>query len=341
MKAEENRQPAMNHQSLPRRSVCVLAVLTAVSIAGAAPQLRIAPNGYEIVRIEPVPRMRGAFDVTARASVVNRGNPASGVRASLTCSSPHVIVLDGHLRFGDVPRTPGGRPVLSRDTFRLRIAASPRSNAAALERVARSVFRELVWEISCADCGGNRAPVANAGPDQTVAVGQMVSLDASGSTDPDGQPLTYTWLLVSGPQGSSAALSSTSSVNPTFSPDRQGDYIIRLTVNDGAVDSAPDTVQISTRNSAPVAVAGPDQRALVGQLLSLDGSGSTDVDGDPLTYAWRIVSRPDGSVATVVDPSQVKPTFTPDAAGTFLIELVVTDGTAASAPTRWSSTPRR
>ena len=93
----------------------------------------------------------------------------------------------------------------------------------------------------------NHPPVANAGPDQTVYVTNTVTLDGSGSTDVDGNPLTYSWSFVSRPAGSAAALSDPTAVNPTFVVDKFGDYIVQLIVNDGTVNSAPDTVIISTR----------------------------------------------------------------------------------------------
>lgn len=64
--------------------------------------------------------------------------------------------------------------------------------------------------------------------------------------DPDGDPLTYVWSVTSRPSGSTAALSNANIVNPTFKPDKPGTYIIQLIVNDGTVNSAADTVTLTT-----------------------------------------------------------------------------------------------
>jgi hypothetical protein len=178
----------------------------------------------------------------------------------------------------------------------------------------------------------NSAPVANAGPDQTVLVGHTVTLNGSGSSDVDGDPLTFSWSLTSVPPGSSAALSDPTAVMPTFVVDRAGTYVARLIVNDGTVNSAPDTVTISTLNSAPVANAGPDQTAFVGSTVTLDGGASSDADGDPLAFAWSLVSAPPGSSATLSDPTAVMPSFVVDRPGSYLVRLVVNDGTVDSAP---------
>ena len=177
----------------------------------------------------------------------------------------------------------------------------------------------------------NSPPVANAGADQTVAVTSTVHLDGSGSTDIDGNPLTFHWALRSVPGGSSATLSNPNLVNPTFILDTVGDYVIELVVNDGTVDSAPDTVVISTQNSAPVANAGPDQSTLVGNTVQLNGSGSSDVDGNTLTFLWSFVSKPAGSVATLDNSTSVNPTFVVDVPGSYAVQLIVNDGSVDSA----------
>src|SRR5262249_28474266 len=179
---------------------------------------------------------------------------------------------------------------------------------------------------SCA----NTPPVANAGPDQTVVVGTVVQLDSHASTDADGDALTFRWRFVSVPGGSSATLSDPSALRPTFTVDRPGTYVLELMVNDGITDSAPDQVQISTVNSPPVANAGPDQTVRVGDTVVLDGSASSDVDRDPLTFRWTLVERPAGSQATLTEPAAIGPAFTADVHGRYVAELIVNDGTVDS-----------
>jgi RHS repeat-associated protein len=175
-------------------------------------------------------------------------------------------------------------------------------------------------------------PVANAGPPQTVPLGSVVTLDGSGSSDPDGQSLTYQWSLLSFPAGSTAVLANPAAVNPTFTADKAGTYVAQLIVNDGFLNSAPSTVTISTINSVPVANAGANQSVFIGTTVQLDGSASSDADGDPLTYRWSITVQPSGSLAVLSDSSAVNPTFVADVAGNYVAQLIVNDGKVDSAP---------
>ena len=178
----------------------------------------------------------------------------------------------------------------------------------------------------------NSPPVAKAGPNQTVAVGSTATLNGSGSSDVDGNPLTYLWTFVSQPAGSTAVLANFRSVSSTFVADKAGTYIIELVVNDGKVDSTPSTVSITTTNTPPVANAGAAQTVSFGALVQLNGAASTDVDGDTLTYKWTLLTRPANSTASLSNAAVVNPTFTADRQGAYVVQLIVNDGKIDSAP---------
>jgi hypothetical protein len=93
-----------------------------------------------------------------------------------------------------------------------------------------------------------------------------------------------------------------------------------------------DTMTVSFTNVQPVANAGTSQSAQAGETVTLNGSGSFDANGDPLTFSWAITSFPAGSGATIADPGAMITTFVPDLAGTYVIQLVVNDGLLDSVP---------
>jgi len=179
----------------------------------------------------------------------------------------------------------------------------------------------------------NAAPVANAGAAQSVVVGALVTLDGSASGDANGDPLTYSWIFAAKPNGSSAALSNATVVKPTFTADVAGDYIVHLVVNDGQVNSAIATVTVTAAvaNAVPVANAGAAQSVVTGALVTLDGSASSDANGDTLTYSWTFAAKPNGSSAALSNATVVKPTFTADVAGDYVMHLEVNDGQENSA----------
>ena len=177
----------------------------------------------------------------------------------------------------------------------------------------------------------NAVPLANAGPDQSVALGATVLLDGNDSSDTDGDPLIYRWVFTVIPADSVAVLANENTASPSFVADRAGAYELQLIVNDGKVDGTPDSVRISTA-AALVANAGADHTALVGSTVVLDGTASTDVDGDPLGYQWGFTSSPAGSQSVLENATGAHPSFTVDKPGDYLIDLVVSDGQADSAP---------
>lgn len=183
----------------------------------------------------------------------------------------------------------------------------------------------------------NTLPVANAGRDRFVTIGVPVQLDGTASSDIDEQLLSYSWVLTR-PAASAAALSNATSPRPTFVPDVAGNYTATLTVDDGFVTRSDGVVFRTVTNVGPLARAGRDHPAMVaGQTIVLDGSDSTDDNGNALSYTWSITGRPLGSVATLDSPSSVRTAFTADLPGNYVFKLVVGDGlTTSSAVVRYS-----
>ena len=177
---------------------------------------------------------------------------------------------------------------------------------------------------------GNAPPVADPGKNQIVANGALVTLDGSGSSDANHDALSYKWVLLSKPSGSSAALSDAGAAMPTFTSDVPGTYVASLKVNDGTVDSAAVSVAV-TSNATPVAVAGVDQTVKQGVSIALDGSKSTDANNDALTYKWQLILKPTGSTAALSASSVALPTFIADLSGDYAVTLVVNDGIVDSA----------
>jgi len=180
----------------------------------------------------------------------------------------------------------------------------------------------------------NATPVADAGPDKHAKAFMFVTLDGSKSADADSDSLTYRWTIQSTPLNSTPLFEDADTVSPTFVADTDGAYVIKLIVNDGTIDSASDTVTITATlpdaNAPPVANAGTTQHVETLSLVTLDGSASSDADGDPLTYRWSLPHKPANSSASLNGADTVNPTFTADLDGIYLIQLVVNDGAVDS-----------
>ena len=172
-----------------------------------------------------------------------------------------------------------------------------------------------------------------------MPVGSEVVLNGLASSDADGHPLTYRWALLARPVGSAAALSDPNALFPSFTADVVGDYVAQLVVGDGLNESAPDTVLIRTARPPVVANAGPDQVVEAGTIVQLDGSGSSDTSGQPLTYQWSVASAPSGSQAALSSTSAVDPAFAADVAGTYELRLTVTSAFGVPRPTSSRSRP--
>jgi hypothetical protein len=182
---------------------------------------------------------------------------------------------------------------------------------------------------------GNHAPVPNAGTAQTVQVGDTVYLNGSG-TDSDNDPITYSWNFLNAPTGSTTPLYGWQTSRPNFVADLPGTYRFGLLVDDGKVSSPGSVVTVTAiskaapTNTAPVANAGANQGVRSGARVTLNGSTSSDANGDVLTYAWFFVTKPAGSSTVLTGASTVTPSFTADVAGSYVIGLTVNDGKVSS-----------
>jgi len=105
---------------------------------------------------------------------------------------------------------------------------------------------------------------------------------------------------------------------------------ITQTLSDIAFDDLHFNPLSRALNIAPIADAGPDQGVFVGDVVSLDGSLSSDPDIDPLTFSWTL-ARPDGSTAVLTGDTTASPTFTADVPGTYTATLTVADSFGATA----------
>ncbi|MEW8005072.1 MAG: PKD domain-containing protein [Candidatus Thiodiazotropha sp.] len=142
----------------------------------------------------------------------------------------------------------------------------------------------------------NQPPLADAGIDQTVVVGEIVQLNGGMSSDPDGSIVKYIWRQIS---GESVQLDNNNSAAPTFTAAAPGEIVFRLYVEDNNGSRTPDEVLVNVvidSNLPPVAVAGPDGSGVEGRVFTMDANQSSDPDGSISTYLWEQISGPVASV---------------------------------------------
>ena len=183
----------------------------------------------------------------------------------------------------------------------------------------------LTFELTVVDQVGNQAkdacavnvtwqnepPQANAGPDQTVDEGSVVTLDGSSSLDIDDRVAAYQWAQTGGP---TVTLSNPTSSNPFFTAPTVGtggaSLTFDLTVTDAGGLSNTDScvVNITWQNQPPTAVVTPESiDATEGTLVTLDGLASTDSDDGISSYQW---TQAEGDPVSLSDPTTAVTTFT-------------------------------
>lgn len=173
----------------------------------------------------------------------------------------------------------------------------------------------------------NLSPVANAGPDIVATAGQTFTLSGAASTDTDGQVASYTWSF---DDGTSATGETVGKIFHST-----GIYTVTLTITDNRGTIATDTAIVTVLapaggNAVPIAKAGPDAYASVGETVTFSGAASSDPDGTISSFAWDFGDGTQGS--------GVSPIKTYSTAGVYVVTLVVTDNSGAKSTDTFTMT---
>ena len=162
----------------------------------------------------------------------------------------------------------------------------------------------------------------------TINEDDPVSIGLSGS-DVDGDTLTY---QVAAPPTNGILIGVEPNLTYTPNLDFNGSDSFTFKANDGLADSSPTTVSINITpvNDAPVSKAGQDQTIFRLDTVNLDAGGSSDIDGDNLMYQWSFVSTPNESQAALTGSTLRAPSFVPDVAGIYELQVVVSDSLLTS-----------
>ncbi len=183
---------------------------------------------------------------------------------------------------------------------------------------------------------GSLPPVANAGTGGTIPLQRLAVLNGTASSDPNAPPLslTYAWTLVTAPAGSAVTTSSigfASGAVAVFRPDVAGTYTFQLTVTSSAGSSTAN-VTYTAQLFPPVAVPGKTLYISTGKYVFTNGKDSYDPNSLPLTFAWTMTNKPSGSIATLSGATTPRPYFLADTAGSYMLQLIVSNGTLQSTP---------
>ena len=197
-------------------------------------------------------------------------------------------------------------------------------------------------------CGASAPTVTTTPPATAFNAGATVTVGAV-ADDADnhgacnmGKTFTYAWQMTSRPKNSNAFVTNPTDANAVFVADVVGNYQLSVVATDSlGLKSQPVFVNLSTRacgTAAPTlltfAVDKPNPNPGVQVNLSataadLDNQAPCNLN-QAETFTWTVVSRPATSGATLSNPGSANPTFTPDAIGSYLFSVIVTDSTGLS-----------
>gem|GEM_PF-6703600 len=291
----------------------------------------------------------GAEYYIANASVTANSAPRAHAGTDQSVNELDPVVLDGSdSSDADLdPLTYSWTQILGSPTVTLFGADTAQPTFTAPDLVAHSGGTTLTFRVTVSDgkltgqrdvnvrvSSVNHVPLADAGPDQSVAERSEVTLNGANSADTDGDSLTYSWTQIGGP---AVTLANANSATATFAAPTVGvtgaTLTFQLTVDDGYGGVASDTViiDVSYANRSPSVEAGPAQTANEGDVVALAGSAS-DPDNNQLTYSWSQISGPAITLSDIgiAAPTFVAPAVTRDEADVVLA-LSVSDGYGGSA----------
>lgn len=188
------------------------------------------------------------------------------------------------------------------------------------------------------------APTPIVAAPQEMTVGGSVLIDASASTDPDGDPLTTSFTVLERPATSLASLQVTDTPpSARLLVDVAGTYRVQVEGADAfgasylatyefhATNNAPQAVVVTTIDPVVANSGSSSINASVGYNILLSSSASTDPGGAITQRNWQLLSRPATSTATLGTPTATTTLLTPDVLGAYVVQLTVSDASGAQA----------
>jgi hypothetical protein len=215
--------------------------------------------------------------------------------------------------------------------------------------MSRPLGLSLLLLGACVPAAG---PTADAGFNVHGALGQIFAFDGSASV---GDSLSFHWTVLDTPPQADFTLEDADSSAAILIPETEGTYVLGLEVCNsyGACDSAATEAWVgetATRsglagtralgfsvkkpgrlgnNQPPEAVGMSSKSIRSSSTVRLNGSGSSDPDGDALRYRWSFRAVPAGSTTAIDESTSEITSFTADKSGTYQVKLTVRDGLSA------------
>lgn len=180
-------------------------------------------------------------------------------------------------------------------------------------------------ELTIDAAGTNARPFADAGTGGTYIVGTTVTLDGSGSFDPDGSVRAYVWRVIERPSASSATVADAAASTTTITLDAAGEYLVEITVTDDHSETDASRVVLHAVGPMMIVNAGADQSTLWHSTVSLTGSVTIEA-GFTYDVEWSFIARPAGSNATLSTTSSLDTSFEPDREGDYTLRLTASTG---------------